>query len=260
MVGKITSFLWKHKKSIIGILVILIVVLAFRAKCGCGCGPDTPWGGLNIFSQFSPSGVIPRINFKHMHSWLSKLLDPIISTTTPPDTQAVIVYDDPPPTEIISGGYITPSDFGLISMWGDSIGHLLHWDLPDHGPAEIVITKYGLELKTRRFGFEPNLLVGPALGGVTIGLETFYYNDMLGIHDLHGHITPLAQFPYRSFSESESFTDFIDDTELGIGGSIDLFPDHTNLRLHGGVVWSVSSGEMKPCIGISADILTFGGK
>lgn len=85
-----------------------------------------------------------------------------------------------------------------------------------------------------RFGIDLALIAGPSIHGISGGLETFFVNDLLGAADVH-LVLPAAEVSVWNEDRGDVY--------LGVGGSAELWPRHTSIRLQGAYEWMIEDLE-----------------
>jgi len=81
-----------------------------------------------------------------------------------------------------------------------------------------------------RIGVDLAIVAGPSIHGISGGLETFFVNDFLGVANVHA-LTPAAEVSLWNEDRGDVY--------VGVGGSIEICPRHTPIRLQGAYEWNV---------------------
>lgn len=135
------------------------------------------------------------------------------------DTVYVVQYEDPPPTTSVSGGIIeTTGDISFEIEYGNTF-RLLDWHTGSYyGVGRIIVPDSGrIDIQYPRIAFEPAISAGISLNGPGASFETFHINNILSLETaLHA---PVIYMEYNSTLYA------------GVGASVDIFPDYTNLRI-----------------------------
>jgi hypothetical protein len=160
----------------------------------------------------------------------------------PVDTVVIIKYENPPPVVEVSGGQISSSGDVSLEIAQQDTCRLLRWRT-DHyyGTGTIAVSDHGeISIHYPRVAFEPILAAGISNNGVNVGIETLHFNNVLGTgFVLHAPVV----FVEADYAVIRGEASLEDSTSIGIGASIDLFPDHTNFRLGG--AWTFETDDLK---------------
>lgn len=217
-------------KNIVILLLILVIIYIFiRSRCD-NSNPIGWWasgGHVPFFELDKPTFSTPS-------SWTHG--------SVPADTVYITVYEDPPPTTEISGGQISSSgDLAFEIAYQDTF-KLVRWHTGHYyGTGTIAVSQSGdIGIHYPRIAFQPIVSGGVSQKGVGLSLETLHFNNILGSGTtLHAPVLLLES----DYDALESIEDTIDSTSIGIGASVDLLPDRTNLRLGG--AWMFEANDLK---------------
>lgn len=165
------------------------------------------------------------------------------------DTVYVIEYLDPPATVNVSGGTITSSgDVSFEIGYGNTF-RLLDWRTGHYyGSGRIVVPDSNqIEIRYPRIAFEPILSAGLSLNGPGVSIETLHFNNFLTMGTaLH--------FPVLYMETDYATEEF----NVGVGLSLDLFPENTNLRIGGaGTVDLGDLSQRKFTVFLHTDLIGF---
>lgn len=195
------------------ILAILAVVLIWKSSCKEEAGER--FGGL-WHSIFHISHFVPEPG------------DP-----SKPDSG--VVHTDKPlvPFEVgeIEVGHGEAVVF--IPVAGDSLA-FQPIKIPTHGSGQIRLfidpITGRLVIDRQRFGFDLALTAGPSIHGLAGGVETLFWNDCLGIADVH-LVTPSAEVSIWNEDRGDVY--------VGLGADAEIYPEHTPIRLQGSYEWYI---------------------
>lgn len=98
-----------------------------------------------------------------------------------------------------------------------------------------------------RFGIDLAVIAGPSIHGISGGLETFFINDLLGMTNVH-LVLPAAEVSVWNEDQGDIY--------LGIGGSAELWPRHTPIRLQVAYEWMVEDlQQSRITVGLNVPLL-----